>query len=150
MKLVAFIIGLCLIVLLVPNIVLAQSGSLINEDIEKSVILLFDSTGSMKDNNKIESAKIAAKNVFRSGVINENDEVALIVFDACDNVIGIRVIQSFTIVKSDFISMIDSLSPNDGTPLYGARDFAKNYMLQNSRGRVKKIIMFTDGMETCK
>jgi Mg-chelatase subunit ChlD len=148
LKLVAFIIGLCLIVLLVPNIVLAQSGSSINEDIEKSVILLFDSTGSMKDNNKIESAKIAAKNVFRSGVINENDEVALIVFDACDN--GIRVVQSFTTVKSDFISMIDSLSPNDGTPLYGAKDFAKNYMLQNSRGRVKKIIMFTDGMETCK
>lgn len=127
--------------------VTAQSSLSSSEGVEKSIILLFDSTGSMADNNKIENAKIAAKNVFRSGAVKDNDEVALIVFDACNHV---GVVIDFTTDKSAFISKIDGLSPKDGTPLYQARDFAKDYMLKNSKGRVRKIIMFTDGMETCK
>ena len=50
-----------------------------NKTFESSTIMLFDASESMKDNNKIDSAKAAVKE-FVSGFDPATDELALIVF----------------------------------------------------------------------
>jgi hypothetical protein len=123
----------------------SMAKKVISNQVANSIILLFDASGSMGDNNKIDNAKAAAKN-FLGNQIQPEDEVALIVFYDCGNIV---VEEPFTTDKSALTSKIDSISPTGSTPLYDAIDFAKEYMSQNASGAKKKIIQFTDGMETC-
>ncbi len=123
----------------------AAQGGASGNGAENSIILLFDASGSMGDNNKIDNAKAAAKN-FLSNQIQTDDEVALIVFYDCGNIV---VEQPFTTDKYALASKIDAISPSGGTPLYDAITFAKDYMRQNAKGQTKKILQFTDGEETC-
>ncbi|OPY48236.1 MAG: von Willebrand factor type A domain protein [Methanosaeta sp. PtaU1.Bin028] len=113
--------------------------------ISNSIILLFDASGSMGDNNKIDNAKTAAKN-FLASQVQANDEVALIVFYNCGDIV---VEQPFTTDTSVFAAKIESIQPSGSTPLYDAIAFAKDYMKQNASGTTKKVIQFTDGEETC-
>jgi hypothetical protein len=124
---------------------LQPSAGTSGSGIKNSIILLFDASGSMGDNNKIDNAKAAAKS-FLANQIQADDEVALIVFYDCDNIV---VEQPFTTDKSALASKIDAISPYGSTPLYAAISFAKDYMRQNARGQNKKILQFTDGEETC-
>jgi len=55
----------------------------------------------------------------------------------------------FTTDKSALTSKIDAIEPSGSTPLYAAMNFAKEYMNQHAQGKTKKIIQFTDGIETC-
>ena len=114
--------------------------------IERSIILLFDASESMLENNKIGEAKIAAKNYLTSGILRSRDEVALIVFYDCND---IRVEQPFTTNKVALISKIDDIQPYSLTPLKVSIKFAKDYLDNYARGKVKRIIVYTDGMETC-
>jgi hypothetical protein len=110
-----------------------------------SIILLFDASSSMADNNKIDNAKTAAKN-FLNNQVQAGDEVALIVFYDCSSIV---VEVPFTTDKLALISKIDAIEPNSATPIYAAMAFAKEYMAENAHGATKKIIQFTDGEETC-
>jgi len=123
----------------------AIAKKVILNQVANSIILLFDASGSMDENSKIDNAKAAAKN-FLAGQIKADDEVALIVFYDCGNIV---VEQPFTTDKSALTSKIDAISPSGGTPLYEAISFARDYMSQNARGQKKKILQFTDGEETC-
>lgn len=116
-----------------------SSGSIAN-----SIILLFDASGSMADNNKIDSAKAAAR-TFLTSRVQPGDELALIVFYDCSSIV---VEQPFTTDMSSLISKIDGIQPTGSTPLYAAVSFARDYM-KNASGAKKKIIQFTDGIETC-
>lgn len=113
--------------------------------IQNSIILLFDASGSMADNNKIDNAKTAAKNL--AATTTQNDEMALIVFYDCNNIVAE---QPFTQDKSALDSKIDSIQPIGGTPLHDAIAFAQDYMTKNAKGVNQKIITLTDGVETCQ
>ena len=123
----------------------AVANQTIPNQIANSIILLFDASGSMGDNNKIDKAKAAANSVLTSKVQPE-DEVALIVFYDCDSIV---VEEPFTNDVSALTSKIDAIEPSGYTPIYEAMSFAKKYMDQNAGGKTRRIIMFTDGMETC-
>jgi len=112
--------------------------------VDKSILLLFDASSSMADNNKIENAKVAAKNSLAT--LGPRDEVALIVFYDCGSIV---VEQPFTADWSALAAKIDTLRSTGGTPLYAAEDFAQAYMDKNARGGVRRIVLLTDGIETC-
>ncbi|MDD1726932.1 MAG: VWA domain-containing protein, partial [Methanothrix sp.] len=116
-----------------------------NKTIESSTIMLFDASESMKDNNKIDSAKAAVKE-FVSGIDPATDELALIVFYDCEDIV---VEQPFTGDQSAITSKIDAIRPTGKTPLSAAMAFAKSYIEENAKGTDKKIIQLTDGTETC-
>ena len=113
-------------------------------DIDNSIVLLFDASNSMRG-NKMKNAKIAIEE-FISGLDPSSNEVALIVFYDCDN---IKTEQSLTTDKYRISSRIDPIQPTGETPLSAAIDFSKYYIDQNANGIKKKIILFTDGEETC-
>lgn len=112
--------------------------------LDNSIVLLFDASNSMRG-NKLKNAKIAIEE-FVSGLDSASNEVALVVFYDCDN---IKIEQSFTPDKYKISSKIDPIQPTGETPLSAAIDFSKHYIDQNANGIKKKIIMFTDGEETC-
>lgn len=131
--------------LLLVLVMSAQSEQNTDDQIIKSsTIILFDASNSMSDNNKMSNAKIAVKE-FISELDYASDELALIVLYDCDN---ITVEQPFTTDQSLIASKIDAIQPTGDTPLGAAIDFAKNYVDEYANG-AKKIIQFTDGIETC-
>ncbi|MDD1752717.1 MAG: tetratricopeptide repeat protein [Methanotrichaceae archaeon] len=127
--------------------------------IANSTILLFDASDSMGNvsssignassrastNRKIDNAKTAVK-TFISGLDPATDEVALIVFYDCGKIV---IEQPFTTDQAKISSRIDGIKPAGYTPLSAAIDYAENYLNQSTDGSMKKIILFTDGEETC-
>ena len=57
--------------------------------------------------------------------------------------------QPFTTDWSALAAMIDTIRPTGGTPLYLAIGIAAEYMDENARGEVRRIIVLTDGIDTC-
>ena len=112
--------------------------------IDSSIVLLFDASNSMSG-KKMKNAKIAV-NEFISELNLKSNEVALIVFYDCDD---IKIVQPFTTEEYKISSKIDSIQPTGETPISAAIDFSKYYIDQNANGMTKKIILFTDGEETC-
>ncbi len=112
--------------------------------IDNSTVLLFDASDSMSG-DKMSNAKIAIKE-FISGLDPASNEVALIVFYDCGS---IKVEQPFTTDQSIISSKVDRILPSRNTPISAAIDLAQNYIAKNANGTTKKIILFTDGEETC-
>ena len=79
--------------------------------------------------------------------MDDADEIALIVFYDCTQPI---VEVGFTTDKSMILSKLNSIEPDSGTPLYYSIGFAKNYMLTHANGKGKKMIVLTDGVDTCE
>jgi tetratricopeptide (TPR) repeat protein len=96
-------------------------------------------------NRKIDNAKTAVK-TFISGLDPATDEVALIIFYDCGKIV---IEQPFTTKLSEISSKINMIKPTGYTPLSAAIDYALDYMNQSTDGSKKKIILFTDGEETC-
>ena len=115
-----------------------------NEPVTKSIILLFDASGSMADDNKIDNAKSAAIDAIHE--LSSTTEVALLVFSDCGK---IDVLQPYTTDKNAIISGINTIQPSGSTPLYDAIDFANDYKI-NARSSQRSIVLFTDGIETCR
>jgi Mg-chelatase subunit ChlD len=154
--------------LLTVVVVLASIGVAVASDttttkekpvIANSTILLFDASDSMGNvsssianassstsaNRKIDNAKTAVK-TFISGLDPATSEVALIVFYDCGKIV---ILEPFTTKQSAISSKIDMIRPTGYTPLSAAIDCAVDYMNQSADGSKKKIILFTDGEETC-
>jgi hypothetical protein len=112
--------------------------------VTKSITLLFDASGSMGDDNKIDHAKTAAKQAIMN--LNDSTEVALIVFSDCNK---IEAVQPFTSDKNLLTEKIDQIVPGGSTPLADAIDFANEYKI-NAHSTKRSIVLFTDGIETCR
>ena len=112
--------------------------------IKKSSILLFDASQSMGDNNKIQNAKTAAKKAVMD--LDNQTEVALIVFYDCGSIVA-EV--PFTTDHSKVTEKIENIQPTGSTPLADAMAFAEEYK-KNAKSGNRVVVMFTDGIETCK
>lgn len=111
-----------------------------------SIVLLFDCSGSMKDNNRMQRAIQAGQEVLNSAELEPNDEVALMAFYDC---YSIQLIQPFTSNIEDVTNKMASLRPSRGTPLSLAMEQAAIYMESAARTSQRKMIVLTDGEESC-
>ncbi len=111
-----------------------------------SIVLLFDCSGSMKDNGRMQRAIKAGQEVLTSAELQPNDEVSLMAFYDC---YSIRLIQPFTSNIDEINQKMSSLGPSRGTPLSLAMEQAAIYMESAARTSQRKMIILTDGEESC-
>ncbi len=109
-------------------------------------IILVDTSGSMKNDGKIDAAKEAAKRMVSS--LPEGNYVTLIAF-------GTRFYPFYEVLaehwevggrRDELLRIIDSLIPVDGTPLYNALKTALE--IARRSGEPGYVILLTDGRPT--
>lgn len=104
-----------------------------------AIVLALDTSGSMKNNAKIEQAKSAAKRFINQ--LTKYDECAIISFDD-----SIKNINDFTQNTQVLLSSIDKITAQNNTRLYDAIYQSIETLSSNSGGR-KALIVLTDGKD---
>ena len=99
--------------------------------------IIFDVSGSMKDNNNIGAAKSAIVRFLQSG--NSEDEYFLVTFNQ-----NTRLVQNFTKQTSTIQSEIAIKAPGGRTALYDAV-YMGLYMIRQATNEKKALILITDG-----
>lgn len=112
--------------------------------LQRSVCILIDASGSMKDNNKMEQAKASAARVLQR--IAAGTEVCLIVFYDCGRIV---VEHAFTTDPAPLLAILPRIQPSGGTPLAAATTFAKAYMHKHASGATLDLVILSDGEESC-
>lgn len=102
-----------------------------------SVGIIFDISGSMKDNNNIQKAKNAIVRFLESG--NPEDEYALITFNERTS-----LVQNFTSQSSSLRSEIAFRRPGGRTALYDAVYMGLD-QIKAGKNEKKALILITDG-----
>jgi Mg-chelatase subunit ChlD len=111
-----------------------------------SILFLVDCSGSMRDNNRMQKAIDAANSVLSSSLFDPSDEVALMAFYDCGRV---SLLQPFTNQPSEIKASLSQLSPSGSTPLCAAMIAGSHYLESAARTVYRKMIILTDGEETC-
>jgi hypothetical protein len=112
--------------------------------IAQSIVILFDASGSMSTNKRIDQAKRSTVSVLRQ--VTPDTEVALIVFYDCNKIV---VEQGFTTDPSRIEAVLPRIRPSGSTPLARATTFAKKHIADHASGRTARLVVLTDGQETC-
>jgi Ca-activated chloride channel homolog len=102
-----------------------------------SVGLIFDVSGSMKDNNNIRKAKNAISRFLQSG--NAEDEYFLITFNQ-----KTTLVQSFTAQSSTLQNDVAFQKPGGRTAMYDAVYMGLD-QIKNAKNEKKALIVITDG-----
>lgn len=102
-----------------------------------SVGLIFDVSGSMKDNNNIKKAKAAISRFLEGG--NPNDEYFLITFNQ-----KTTLAQSFTSQSAELLSDLAFEKPGGRTAMYDAIYMGLDH-IKKARNEKKALILITDG-----
>ena len=115
----------------------------------RSLILLIDASGSMKDDNKLNYAKSFAKEVLSS--LSANTEATVLTFsgDHCYPD-PLNVIYPFSNNFEALKLSLDNIKPGGGTPLSNAMEKAIDYLEANHRGKTGHIILLSDGQDDCR
>ncbi len=116
----------------------------LNEGI--SLVFLFDCSGSMNDQNKLNEAKIGAKKILQDNKLfkGENNEIALWCFINGSP----RLVRSFTSDLNEITRAIDSLNAAGGTPLAFSIAEAGDYLLNYAHFKKRALIVLSDGEDT--
>ncbi|TWT45747.1 von Willebrand factor type A domain protein [Phycisphaerae bacterium RAS1] len=112
--------------------------------LQRSLCVLIDASGSMKDNNKMVQAKASAARVLQR--LAAGTEVCLIVFYDCGRIV---VEHAFTTDPAPLIAILPRIQPSGGTPLAAATAFAKDYMRKHASGATLDLVILSDGEESC-
>ncbi len=112
-------------------------------EVKHSTVIVVDGSGSMKG-EKIKYARSHARSIVRRAAPDE--EVALFVFNDC-NVINREA--EFTLLKQTLYNKIDKISAEGGTPIALALSTARDYLNQERHSDDGKIVLITDGGESC-
>jgi hypothetical protein len=112
--------------------------------LDRSVCILIDASGSMKDDNKMDQAKASAARVLQR--ITSGTEVCLIVFYDCGSIV---VEHEFTSDAAPLLAILPRIQPSGGTPLAAATTFAKEYMHKHASGKTLDLVILSDGEESC-
>ncbi|MBS1811474.1 MAG: VWA domain-containing protein [Acidobacteria bacterium] len=117
-------------------------------EIQTSIVLLIDTSGSMGDNNKIENAKAAARAAVRN--VSKTNEMAVLNFSGDCSGGAVRYACPFTTDLNALLKAIDGLSPGGGTPMYIATGVAVDYAKKKGRGKSATVVLMSDGGDTCR
>ncbi|PWT94434.1 MAG: VWA domain-containing protein [Acidobacteria bacterium] len=109
------------------------------------VVLVFDTSGSMKDENKIASARTGSLQLL--SMLGDEDTFSLLPFSSTSNwSIRSSVLKS---TRPNVDQTLRSLFPSGGTALYDAIDSGYQYALQNQQpNRISAVVVLTDGADT--
>lgn len=114
--------------------------------IKRSTVFVVDASGSMGSNNKIGKAKAAVRAALGGYAPDQaEEEWALVVFFSCGN---IKLLQGFTTNPGNITSKL-GFGPSGGTPVAASMRYAASYLRRAARGQTGRIIMLTDGGESC-
>ena len=111
----------------------------------KSIVILMDASGSMKDNQKIQKAKRSAIETIQN--MSSQDELSFWIFSDCGNV---RMVQGFTSETKNLIQAVQSIEPQSGTPLALGIRQGGNYLLKEAANEEKILVVLSDGEESCE
>lgn len=123
----------------VVDVTINEVYKVLNED-TISLNLVLDASGSMRDWDKMDQAKNAAKALVSGMKLDQGDQAEIISFD---NYVYLG--QDFTRQEDLLIEAIDNIEPWGQTALYDAL-YAGLYQTYYESG-VKCVIGFTDGLE---
>ncbi len=112
--------------------------------LERSIVLVLDASGSMKDDDRMEQARNSAMRTLSQ--LRSNTEVALIVFYDCGRIV---VKHPFTTNHGEIMAILPGIQPSGSTPLAAAIRYAKDYLRKHACGKELDLILLTDGKETC-
>ncbi|KIX14403.1 VWA domain-containing protein [Dethiosulfatarculus sandiegensis] len=114
--------------------------------IARSTVFVVDASGSMRG-SKLTSAKAAVRAALSSYAPGQADEEwALIVFFSCGS---IQLRQPFTTNPADITSRLD-FGASGGTPIARSMSKAAGYLRSSGRGQTGRIILLSDGGESCR
>jgi hypothetical protein len=122
----------------------ADTGTGGGGNLDASIALLIDASGSMEENGRMDAAKAAARRVV--GQMDGSVEVALIVFYDCGD---IRIEADFTTDPTPILAALDPILPTGSTPLAEGIGIAKEHLRTDGQGAARRLVVLTDGLETC-
>ena len=109
------------------------------------VVLALDTSGSMKDDNKIQNAKAGAKELIR--MLGDEDRLSLVTFNERVSWADKDVLMKDG--RERINSQIDSLFANGGTAFYDAVAGAYQHLAKKQApDRILAIVALTDGLDT--
>lgn len=128
-----------------PEVISAiqQSWSFVKK--QADIILLFDISGSMADEGKIDQAKQAALAFLEN--MEPTNRVGLATFN---NQIEVVIpLENYESVQAQLRTAIERLSPGNDTELYGAvRDVVGLMNEQEDSNRIRAVVLLSDGADT--
>jgi hypothetical protein len=109
-----------------------------------SYVFVIDASGSMNDNNRIQSVKESARALVRT--MHEDDEVALFEFHGCNLVNNLL---EFTRDKQQFLTELQKIRAGGGTHISAGITRGGDYLINQASNLQKSLIVLTDGDEGC-
>jgi Ca-activated chloride channel family protein len=109
------------------------------------VVLVFDTSGSMKDENKMSQARPGAMQLL--SLLGDNDYFSLLLFNNSLNWSSQGRLLKET--REQTSQTISTLFPGGGTALYDAVDSGYQYLLSNRKPtHIAAVVVLTDGEDT--
>ena len=111
-----------------------------------NIVLVFDTSGSMKENNKIANAKLGAQQLV--SLLDSSDYLSILPFSSSPTwaARGLLVEKG----REEGLRTIDSFFPSGGTALYDSIGVAYQALSDSQKGgkNISAIIVLTDGADT--
>jgi len=115
-------------------------------DIDMSILLLIDKSGSMNNNNKMENAKKAAIQALSK--IDKKTEIAVMSYSGgCSETFP--VVANFSQNPAYLTQQIQTIQAGGGTPMSPAMLQANSYLRNQGHGKSGLIILLCDGQNDC-
>ncbi|HUT42885.1 MAG TPA: vWA domain-containing protein [Desulfobacterales bacterium] len=114
------------------------------QDLNLSIAFVVDASGSMSG-KKLVAAKDSVRNAVNNLKPDLGVEMALLVFSGCGSC---RLLQDFTQDPNAILSKL-TFNAGGGTPLAFSINKAGSYLVTRGRGKRGKIILLSDGGESC-
>lgn len=110
-----------------------------------NITLVFDTSGSMKDNNKMPNAKLGARQLV--SLLDSTDYLSILPFSSSPTWAGRDMLIRDS--RDDASRTIDSFFASGGTALYDSIASAYQSLLDAPKaGKISAIIVLTDGADT--
>ena len=107
------------------------------------IALVLDTSGSMRDENKMAGAQAGAKQLV--SLLGSSDTLTLVPFSSTVNWAAID--QELGSSRQKAMSIIDSLFADGGTHLYDAVDQAYRHLRKEPANRIRAVVVLTDGAD---